>query len=158
MKVGIEVFRCKLRLRFPRDLFAGSQKYLSLNLADTAENRLLAEMKAKQIELDIIAGYFDATLAKYKPHYESTKKEKTYTLLDLWCEYVQFKSNQVEQSTVIRDYSLIEKRIKALPTSDIKDAILIRNHLLSNYSAETTKRTLKQLNACCNWATASKVL
>ena len=158
MKIGIETLEGRLRLRFPRALFAGSQKYLSLNLADSVENRLVAEMKAKQIELDIIAGYFDPTLAKYKPDYQAAKKEKVYTLLDLWCDYVQFKSNQVEQSTVIRDYSLIEKRIKALPTSDIKDAILIRNHLLSNYSAETTKRTLKQLNACCNWATTSKLI
>ena len=131
MKIGIETLEGRLRLRFPRALFAGNQKYLSLNLADSVENRLVAEMKARQIELDIIAGYFDPALAKYKPDYQAAKKEKTSTLLDLWCEYVQFKSNQVEQSTVIRDYSLIEKRIKALPTSDIKDAILIRNHLLS---------------------------
>jgi hypothetical protein len=27
-----------------------------------------------------------------------------------------------------------------------------------NYSAETAKRTLKQLNACCNWATTSKLI
>jgi integrase len=158
VKIGIETLEGRLRLRFPRALFAGNQKYLSLNLADTVENRLVAEVKVRQIELDIIAGYFDPTLAKYKPDYQAAKKEKVYTLLDLWCDYVQFKSNQVEQSTVIRDYSLIEKRIKALPTSDIKDAILIRNHLLSNYSAETTKRTLKQLNACCNWATTSKLI
>jgi integrase len=158
VKIGIETLEGRLRLRFPRALFSGSQKYLSLNLVDSVENRLVAEVKVRQIELDIIAGYFDPTLAKYKSHYQPTKKEKIHTLLDLWCDYVQFKSNQVEQSTVIRDYSLIEKRIKALPTSDIKDAILIRNHLLSNYSAETAKRTLKQLNACCNWATASKLI
>ncbi|WP_414549277.1 Arm DNA-binding domain-containing protein [Anabaena sp. CCY 0017] len=62
-------------LRLPRALFSGNQKYLSLNLADTAENLLVAEMKSKQIELDIIAGYFDVTLAKYKPkdvHYLRT--------------------------------------------------------------------------------------
>ncbi len=69
MKVGIEVFRGKLRLRFPRALFGGNQKYLSLNLADTTENKVVAEMKARQIELDILAGYFDPTLTKYKPHY-----------------------------------------------------------------------------------------
>jgi len=158
VKIGIETLEGRLRLRFPRALFAGSQKYLSLNLVDSVENRLVAEVKVRQIELDIIAGYFDPTLAKYKSHYQPAKKEKIHTLLDLWCDYVQFKSNQVEQSTVIRDYSLIEKRIKALPTSNIKDAILIRNHLLSNYSAETAKRTLKQLNACCNWATTSKLI
>ncbi len=37
MKVGIEVFRCKLRLRFPRALFAGSQKYLSLYFTSTPQ-------------------------------------------------------------------------------------------------------------------------
>ena len=59
MKIGIETLESRLRLRYPRALFAGNQKYLSLNLADTAENKLLAEMKARQIELDIIAAYFD---------------------------------------------------------------------------------------------------
>ena len=85
MKIGIETIEGRLRLRFPRALFAGNQKYLSLNLADSVENRLVAEMKARQIELDIIAGYFDPTLAKYKPEYQAAKKEKTSTLLDLWC-------------------------------------------------------------------------
>lgn len=35
---------------------------------------------------------------------------------------------------------------------------MIRNHLLSTYSAETAKRTLKQMNACCNWAVLSKLI
>ncbi|QMS88582.1 DUF3596 domain-containing protein [Nostoc edaphicum CCNP1411] len=113
MKIGIETLEGRLRSRFTIALFAGNQKYLSLNLADTAENRVVGEMKARQIELDVIAGYFDFTLAKYKPHYESAKKEKTYTLLELWGDYVKFRAGQVEESTVLRDYSLIEERIKA---------------------------------------------
>ncbi|MCW5312744.1 hypothetical protein GTQ43_02435 [Nostoc sp. KVJ3] len=66
MKIGIEVFKGYLRLRFPSALFNGNQKYFLLNLADTIENRLAAEVKAKQIELDIIASYFDPSLGKYK--------------------------------------------------------------------------------------------
>jgi len=65
--VGIEVFQGRLRLRLPRQLYGGKQKYLTLGVADTPENQKLAVSKAKQIELDILAGYFDATLEKYKP-------------------------------------------------------------------------------------------
>ncbi len=65
--VGIESFRGRLRLHLPRQLFNGQNKYLTLGLTDTPENRNLAEQKAHQIELDIQADDFDETLAKYKP-------------------------------------------------------------------------------------------
>ncbi|MEH1955948.1 tyrosine-type recombinase/integrase [Nostoc sp.] len=159
MKVGIEVSKGYLRLRFPRALFNGNQKYLSLNLTDTLENQVAAEIQVRRIELDILAGYFDPTLAKYKADHTATpKKQKVYSLLELWEKYTQFKSGQVQESTLVRDYSLIEKRIRALPTADINQAVMVRDHLLSTYSAETAKRTLKQMNACCNWATLSKLI
>ncbi|WP_427162604.1 tyrosine-type recombinase/integrase [Aliinostoc sp. HNIBRCY26] len=161
MKVGIEISKGYLRLRFPRTLFEGNQKYLSLGLLDTPENKVAAEMKARQAELDILAGNFDFTLAKYRiqvtPVNPSAKK-KTYNLLELWEKYTEFKSGQVEESTLVRDYSLIEKRIRQFPTTDINEALLIRNHLLSTYSAETTKRTIKQISACCNWAVLSQLI
>ncbi|MEH1862216.1 MAG: DUF3596 domain-containing protein [Nostoc sp.] len=158
MKVGIEVSKGYLRLRFPRALFNGNQKYLSLNLVDTPENRVAAEIQARRIELDILAGYFDPTLAKYKADHTATPKQKVYSLLELWEKYTQFKSGQIQESTLVRDYSLIEKRIRALPTADINQAVMVRDHLLSTYSAETAKRTLKQMNACCNWAALSKLI
>ncbi|MCC5622552.1 tyrosine-type recombinase/integrase [Nostoc sp. CHAB 5715] len=161
MKVGIEALEGRLRLRFPRVLFNGNQKYLSLNLADTAENRVVVEIKARQAELDILAGHFDSTLAKYKIQaniLKTASKERTYSLMELWEKYVEFRSDQVEESTILRDYSLISKRIKALPTTEITEAIIIRDYLLSIYSAETAKRTLKQFSACCKWAVLSKLI
>ncbi|MDB9376131.1 site-specific integrase [Nodularia sphaerocarpa] len=158
MKVGIECLKGRLRLRLPRALFGGNQKYLSLHLSDSAENRLLAEMKARQIELDILAGHFDFSLAKYKIQTDVSIKAKVYNLLEIWEQYTQFKRNQVQESTLLRDYSLISKRIQALPTTEINDAVIILNHLLSIYSAEITKRTVKQFNACCNWAVTSQLI
>jgi hypothetical protein len=72
--VGIESFQGRLRLRLPRQLYGGKQKYLSLGLDDTPANRTIAEAKKKQIESDlakdvIVAGIFDRTLAKYRPEY-----------------------------------------------------------------------------------------
>ncbi|MBC1235926.1 tyrosine-type recombinase/integrase [Nostoc sp. 2RC] len=161
MKVGIEVSKGYLRLRFPRALFNGNQKYLSLNLTDTPENQVVAELKVRQAELDILAGNFDFSLGKYKIQttlVNIASKQKTYNLLSLWEKYTEFKKGQVEKSTLVRDYSIIEKRIRKFPTTNLNEAVLIRNHLLSIYSAETTKRTLKQLNACCNWAVLSQLI
>ncbi|BAY20270.1 phage integrase family protein [Calothrix sp. NIES-2100] len=55
----------RLQLRFS---FAGKRHYLSMGLPDTIVNRKAAEAKARQIELDILSGNFDPTLAKYKHH------------------------------------------------------------------------------------------
>jgi len=77
---------------------------------------------------------------------------------ELWENYTQFKSSQLEKTTILRDYGKIQKRIKKLPIQDLSEAVAIRNYLLKAYSAEVAKRTLKQLNACCNWAIHSKLI
>ena len=162
--VGVESFQGRLRLRLPRQLYGGTQKYLTLGVADTPENRKLAEQKARQIELDILAGYFDPTLAKYRPQTHlsiikpSEDVEKVLTLVELWERYTQFKSTQLEQTTILRDYGLIYKRIQKFPVKKPSEAVAIRDYLLKTYSAEVAKRTLKQLNACCNWAVRSKFI
>ncbi len=53
----------RLQLRFR---YAGKRRYLSLGLPDDRDNRLAAEMKARQIQLDILSGNFDETLDKYR--------------------------------------------------------------------------------------------
>ncbi|MFM2432980.1 MAG: hypothetical protein RLZZ511_4194 [Cyanobacteriota bacterium] len=47
--------------------YGGKRHYLSTGFTDTDSHRKLAEMKARQIELDILSGNFDSTLEKYKP-------------------------------------------------------------------------------------------
>ena len=47
--------------------FGGKRNYLSTGLSDTLTNRKAAEMKARQIELDITSSNFDVTLEKYQP-------------------------------------------------------------------------------------------
>jgi hypothetical protein len=59
--VGLEAFQGRLRLRLPRQLFGGKQKYLTLGLPDTDVNRNMAEAKAMLIESDIALERFDYT-------------------------------------------------------------------------------------------------
>lgn len=157
--VGVETFQNRLRLRLPRQLYDGKQKYLTLGLEDTFSNRKVAEAKAKQIESDIVLEKFDYTLDKYRPdHAKSNELSKEIGLSELWSRYTQFKSTQVEKTTLLRDYGKIEKRIRKLPTQNLNAAVSIRDFLLKSYSAEIAKRTLKEINACCNWGMRSNLI
>ncbi len=147
--VGIESFQGRLRLRLPRQLYSGKQKYLTLGLADTPENRKEAGSRAWTIEKDIQANNFDSTLNKYRPQTYlalvnvEEAPQKALTLAELWDKYTQFKSTQLEKTTILRDYGKIQKRLQKLPTKNFNNAVEIRDYLREAYSAEVAKRTLK---------------
>jgi len=63
--VQIKISNNRLQLVFSH---AGKRHYLSTGFSDTSANRKLAQMKAQQIEKDILCGNFDVTLERYKPH------------------------------------------------------------------------------------------
>lgn len=161
--VAIIVSNERLQLRFN---YAGKRHYISLGLSDTVVNRKIAEAKAKLIESDIIYERLDLTLDKYKPQTALSvltpvtplSTPPQLSLFDLWQKYTDFQKEHLEETTIIRDYGKIEKRIKKFPKPYLDDAISIQAHLLSNYSAEVAKRTLKQLSACCNWAIRKKLV
>ena len=91
--------------------FNGRRHHLSLGVSDTKTYWALAEMKAKQIQLDILSGNFDKTLAKYKPQdsvsaneLESLKSsidvEASALFLDkLWEKLVEYKRPQCSANT-----------------------------------------------------------
>lgn len=119
------------------------------------------------IEDDIFKGKFDPTLQKYKPHSALTTVTSIFTLtdeppktslLDLWNQYTEFQRKHLKETTILRDYGKIEKRIRKFPKQFLEDAIDVQTHLLKNYSTEVTKRTLKHLNACCNWAMRKRLI
>ena len=161
--VGIESFQGRLRLRLPRRVYGGTQKYLTLGLADTPENRNSAELKARQIEQDILSDNFDSSLAKYKLQkpltvIETIEPKQAITLLELWDKYTEYRKPQISETTLKLNYQTIGNHIKKLPFQEVSDASAIRDHLLQNNSAYTTKRIITQLNACCDWAYKSLLI
>ncbi len=78
--------------------------------------------------------------------------------LDLWNQYTEFQRKHLEETTILRDYGKIEKRIRKFPKQFLENAIDIQSYLLKNYSTEVTKRTLKHLSACCNWAMRKRLI
>lgn len=155
--VGVEKFRGKLRLRLPRQIFSGKQKYISTGLEDTPENWKRVQSKAWTIEEDIARGNFDPSLAKYRLQ-SHLKLIVPPNLNELWQKYTQYKSTQVEETTLRLNFQRVTSHINKLPTQLLNDSTKIRDYLVNNNSSYTAKRILTQMNACCNWAVKSGLI
>lgn len=144
--------------------FAGKRYYLSTGFTDTVANRKLAEMKARQIELDILSGNFDPTLAKYKPESLQAKVTPSITpvaasLADLWDGYTEYKRSSLSPSTLAKDYHKIYRCINVhLPVKTLDKAVAIRDWLIANKTPNSCKRILTQISACCDWAIKSGLI
>ena len=153
--VGIESFRGRLRLHLPRQLFNGQNKYLTLGSTDTPENRNLAEQKAHQIELDILADDFDETLAKYKPQRHLSivnpeEPQKVLTISELWDRYIDYKRQSLKPRTLDK-LAVLEKHIKRCPYQSLDEAIRIRLSLLQQTTNSQAKDVLMYLSSACKW-------
>jgi integrase len=146
--VQIKVSHERLQIVFR---FGGKRHYLSTGFSDTATNRKLAEIKARQIELDIISGNFDPSLDKYriaplpsKPDPVTVKNSFGQSLDDLWERYTEFKRPSLSLNTLSKEYCTAGRCIdKLLPTRSLDEAIKIRDWVVANKSrtyALTKKR------------------
>lgn len=152
----------RLQLRFR---YAGKRRYLPLGFPDDRDNRLAAEMKARQIQLDILSGNFDETSAKYKPQSSlaiilGTAEPPCILLSKLWEKYTEYRKPQIAETTLRIPYAAVASHINKLPcqTIDRENAVAIRDFYLKNLTTETTKRTITQRSACCEWAVDSGLL
>ncbi|MBD2681725.1 MULTISPECIES: Arm DNA-binding domain-containing protein [Nostoc] len=153
----------RLQLRFR---FAGKRHYLSIGLADNSVNRKAAEAKARQIELDIVSGNFDPTLAKYKPQAalstvatEITRSITAKTSLAyLWEQFVEYKRPQCSPNTMRLSYGVFSNYVRNLPTHDLDKANEIRDYILNTIPLYSGKRFITRLSACCEWAIESGMI
>jgi integrase len=122
-------------------------------------NRRLAELRAAEIEKDILYERFDVTLEKYKPQAllatvaASEPIQSARPQLDeLLAKYSLFKKSQVSPSTYAKDYVRHRQHVDNLPSKSLDHAIAIRDHLIRELTPDAAKRCLTQIKACCNWA------
>jgi len=148
----------RLQLRFR---FGGKRNYISLGLIDSVPNRRFAELKAAEIEQDILKERFDTTLEKYKSASDKEKNALSKSnsvgasksdLDELWQKYSEFKKPQVSPSTYAKDFKRHRNHIASLPTRSIDEASAIRDWLLKEKTIDTAKRCLTQIKACCQWS------
>ena len=164
--VGIEEYRGKLRLRLPRRVADGANRYISTGLEATEENRRKVQIVAWEIEVAIKDGN-DIHLGQYKakfaplpsprvvtiPEQAATRYE--YNLRKLWAGFTEFKRPQLAETTVESGYTRWANHIEGLPVKDVREAVTVRDYLLGENTANTAKRAITHINACCKWAVKS---
>jgi integrase len=147
--VQIKLSNDRLQLVFS---FVGKRHYLSLGLHDTPINRKVAEAKARQIELDMLSGYFDATLAKYRPEplltavtpiltpiNPAVPQVRTLTPTELWQQYTNYKASQLKETTRLYHESFDRLFVK-LGDVGVDEALKVKAGLEKITTLHYTKR------------------
>lgn len=153
--VSVSSVRGILRLRLPRTLWQDKKQiYLSLGLLDTPPNRKSAEITARQIELDILSGHFDATLKKYLPTVypsPSLSLEIAITFAEIYQKYIETKKDK-SATTWKGTYTNTLNHLSGCPYQLPSQAMDLKDWMLQNKTLDTSRRILMQINAACNWA------
>ena len=155
--VKVCTIRGMLRLRLPRHLFSGRQRYIYLNLPDTPLNRQAAEFKAAAIASDIAFERFDFSLDKYQPQVQAAN-EFDILLGELWQKYTVYKAGHLAITTINKDFKRVAAHIASLPSQALGDCRKIRKYLMTTLTPGAAKKTLMQIRACCQWAVDEELI
>lgn len=162
--VSLESREGRLRLHLPRQLYNGKQKYLTLGLADTPENRIKAKRKARTIELDILTDNFDPTLKKYHPKthltiVEPIKQKHEPTITELWERYCEVKKPTCAPGTWKSGYLIMTNHLNRCSVEKSLDqAPAIYDWAIANLTPDTARRLIMYLKSCCTWAVQHKYI
>jgi len=159
--VNIEVFKDRLRLAWS---WEGKRFWLYIGLPDTKPNRKAAEIKARQIELDIASGNFDPSLVKYKP-----QKQESISVAELFDQFVEYKRRSISIGGLTK-YLALQKHVsvffKNKTTISVSESVAekFRDWLASGGCGTqklqplTVHERIVLMNACWEWARKKKLV
>jgi integrase len=145
--------------------FEGKRYFVSTGLSDTPFHRKQTQDKALEVERDIAYGEFDPdNLNKYKIGIALTTADSGETapstsanLPELWKRYSKAMSSGKSPAT-IRMYGWVANHLERCPYKLPTEAQSIFDWLSANVPANSMKRVLMHLSACCKWAKKSGLL
>jgi integrase len=145
--------------------FDGKRYFVSTGVSDTPYNRKQAQDKALEVERDIAYGEFDPeNLDKYKIRASvatadpiTTIPISTPDLPALWKRYSKAKSSGKSPATV-RMYGWVANHLERCPCKLPSQNQAIFDWLSANVPANSARRVLMHLSACCKWAKKSGLL
>ena len=152
--VRIEVFRDRLRLAWS---WQGKRFWLYIGLPQTSVNRKAAEIKARQIELDIVSNNFDPSLAKYKP-----QQQQSIAVTELWEKFSDYKKRQITKATFAKYQGFggqLTEFFRAKIAIGITETVAenFRAWLAKKLEPVTVRERIVMLNACWEWAIKKKL-
>ncbi|WP_299492250.1 DUF3596 domain-containing protein [Acaryochloris sp. IP29b_bin.137] len=146
----MQVFKERLRLVWS---YLGKRYYLYIGLPDSTVNRMVAEQKARQTELDMASDNSDPSLKKYKP--QSVSKKKQITAVALSQQYTDYKAAELYQRSLEKynaAQTYLRRYFKDKPASAIseREAKQFTDWLAQKLAPITAKERLTLVKAC--WA------
>jgi integrase len=151
--MNIETKGTALRLRWRHE---GKRYCLGLGVKNNPAGKAFANQKKALIEMDIISGYFDPTLLKYKPRKLGANPSEI-TAVALFEKYMVSKDKELAPGSIGRYRATKSKLQKVLGNklahqvneSIAKSAIRVMNQTLKGSTVVTY---LYLIQACWNWA------
>jgi integrase len=137
-------------LILPRAYY-GKRKTLSLGLAATKQNQKIAELIAKQIEVDFTTGHL-ASLDTYQPTKTTKSAPNLVTFSEIYQLYIDSKKSRVAPGTWKATYLNTLNHLNECPYKFATESWQFKDWVLQNKSIDTAKRILIQINAAHSWA------
>lgn len=138
-----------------------------------AQDMKRATTVANLISADIAMGQFDPTLARYGGGLRETQRgideaqerlkelrqqRSGADLRELWEKFKEFKAPQLAPTTLKIDYGRRMNFLERLKSTQLSEAVAIRDWIVGNKSPEQSRKILNNLNACCEWAVKSGLI
>jgi integrase len=143
-----------LRLRWR---YQGQQYQLALGMADTPENRHVAQGKASEIQADIVYERFDTSLERYRPA-EAPKPVKPPSTVDLFEQFIDYRRQEGTSGQAIAARywpmrSNLQRFGQDIKTTD--DAREFMELLRSRQAPRTLNQSLTMLKSFGRWAVSA---
>ncbi|MFG6097357.1 tyrosine-type recombinase/integrase [Leptothoe sp. ISB3NOV94-8A] len=137
--------------------YQGKRYYLSPGLIYSNVNVQVAQQRAAQIQLDVISGNFDTTLAKYKSDGDPTR---THSAVSLFKKFIEFKTKTLQPRSLDKYRGLLNWLIEFSGDRSINsnDAEVFLDWLGDNLKPITLKERLSLLNAAWEWGIKQKLV
>jgi integrase len=169
----IRVQRGFLYVGLPRQCSGGKQRSIATGLSDTTENREKVQNLQRIIDGDVERNDFDTTLERYKQKHRRSgafpeakgsgrkKKEeekKPLTLVELYSEYCADRKLSTSPSTHKSIYQTNLTKFSQCPHQDPLEARKISAWLNSQFTSESSLRSLVQINAAVKWGMGLRII
>lgn len=130
--------------------YEGKRRYMSLGLPYDAVNVQVAQQRANQIQLDIVSGNFDTTLAKYKTEGDTSR---THSAVNLFEQFIDHKAKKLQPRSLEKYRGLLVWLSESCGdrAMSAKGAESFIEWLLENLKPATAKERLSLLKAAWEW-------
>ncbi|NJP11406.1 MAG: DUF3596 domain-containing protein [Leptolyngbyaceae cyanobacterium RU_5_1] len=137
--------------------FGGKRYFFALELVDTKANRAIAELKARQIERDMVNELFDPTLEKYRAAYQ---RKGSGTAAEIFEKYIAYKAKTLRKRSLEKytfTLSYVRQFFKKEPATEQK-CEQFKDWLAQRMEPITLKQRVSFLKSAWAWAIEKKLV